>query len=310
MFGFDIGSHEMKIATVEGGKVKALVSVPMPEGLVQDGQITSFEDVAELIKTALKDNKLRGGKQASVILPSGITFLRRIKMPPMNVSQLNVNLPYEFKDYLTMEKNKYYFDYRVNAIKEDQDGNPSEMDLTAAAVAKTAIEDYREMFRRAGLKLTTAIPAECAYANVISALNGDSGKEYCFLDLGHTATRLLIYTGTVYETSKNMESALAAKNKAAAENDSENIYSSIALEARKALNFYSFSYRDSNLSDAYLAGGGMNNSDLTEALRGSLDVTLHPADDILPESAKQVKSSGAGAWVLAIGAALQEKEGK
>ena len=333
MFGFDIGTYELKIAVYEAGKVRKLVSAEMPENLIKDGSITSYEAMADLIKHTLKANKLRGAKKASVILPADQVFFRRVTMPAMTVSQLGVNLPYEFRDYLTMDKSKYFYDYCVNSISKDEEGNPSEMDLTIASIAKDTIADYKNMFKRIGFKLAGAIPAECAYANVLRNYNPESTDEYCFLDLGYTATRLSIFTGTTFETSRSMDSGLFSIEEAIADQQSvdrhvaatylvsnhekvqeseaaHSVYSAISLETRKALNFYSFNNRESNLKDAYCCGGGVNIPDLLKSLNEALDFDLHPAGDLLPESVRELTDSDPGAYTLAIGAAMQAKEGK
>ena len=50
---------------------------------------------------------------AALVLPSTEVFTRELVMPAMTEQQLLYNLPYEFRDYLTEEKNKYFFDYSM-----------------------------------------------------------------------------------------------------------------------------------------------------------------------------------------------------
>lgn len=335
MFGFDIGTYELKIAVYEAGRVRRLVSAEMPENLIKNGSVTSYEAMADLIRHTIKVNKLRGSRKATVILPTDQVFFRRVVMPAMTVSQLNVNLPYEFRDYLTMDKSKYFYDYSVNSIKNDEEGNPAEMDLTIAAVAKSTVADYKNMFKRLGFRMAGAIPAECAFTNILRTSKAPSDKEFCFIDLGYTSTRLSIFTGSTFETSRTMDSGLFSIEEAIADQqsvdrhvaatylvanheevqDSEaahNVYSSIALETRKALNFYSFNNRESTLKDAYCCGGGVNIPNLLKALNEALDFTIHASEELLPSSAKNMidSDSDVGAFALAIGAALQAKEGK
>lgn len=74
----------------------------------------------------------------------------------MTEGQLTYNLPFEFKDYLTQEKSRYYFDYAVQELVRGEDDSVTRMKLFACATLKTTIEDYRSMMNRAGFKLKLA----------------------------------------------------------------------------------------------------------------------------------------------------------
>ena len=63
----------------------------------------------------------------------------------MTDGQLLYNLPFEFKDYLTQEKNKYYFDYAVQDTVKDEEGNVKELQLFVCATLKSTVEEYRAM---------------------------------------------------------------------------------------------------------------------------------------------------------------------
>ena len=93
----------------------------------------------------------------------------------MTDGQLLYNLPFEFKDYLTQEKNKYYFDYAVQDTVKDEEGNVKELQLFVCATLKSTVEEYRAMLRRAGFNLKVAMPEECAYA----ALTEDYMQRKC-----------------------------------------------------------------------------------------------------------------------------------
>ena len=195
MLGFDIGACELKLVQWDGSKVRRALTAPMPDNLVKNGVIISYPAMADFIKETARENRV-SGRDCAVILPASHAFLRRITVPAMTEEQLRVNLPYEFRDFLTLDKDKYFYDYAVNSLDRDEEGTPKQLDLTAAAVPKEVIEDYRDMFRRAGFRLRTAIPVECAYANLLRAHGDTEGKEFSFLDLGHTAARLHIFSGT------------------------------------------------------------------------------------------------------------------
>lgn len=309
--GFDIGTGELKIALCDGGSVKFLAEEAVPENLVREGRIVSFDAMADFVRECARKHRIYG-RDCAVVLSAGQAFLRRLSLPAMTVDQLQVNLPYEFRDYLTQGKDQYFYDYAVNELRGGEEGAPEELDLTAAAVPKEVIRDYTEMFRRAGFKLRAAAPPECAYANLIAAHEARhpeaAGEEYCILDLGHAATRVHIFTGSRFEATRVIEygSALVdqaigdalnvdeyvartykeANHEGAQELEGpKGVYGSIAVEIMKAVNFYGFNNRESNLQNAYYCGGGARIPALLEAISHAVSLSLHRIDALMPGGA-------------------------
>ena len=325
MLGFDIGAASVKIVSWNGWEITRAVEAPTPDNLVKEGVIVSYDAMADFIKETMKAQKLKGGPCA-VVLPSSFSFLRRITMPAMTVDQLAVNLPYEFRDFLTEGKDKYFYDYAVYEIKNDEDGKPKEMELIAAAVAKSTIDDYRAMFRRAGLRLATAVPTEGVYSNLIARMADNASREYAILDLGHTGTRLDIFTGNRFETTRMSEIGLVEVDRLIADGvgvDShiartykhtnhqglqeseaaQGVYAAIATDARKAVNFYGFNNRESELRDLWCCGGGTKIPALCSAVAEATGLELHPIEELFPPMTSDAENPAA--FAAAIGAAIQ-----
>ena len=150
--GIDIGSEHAKLAVFDGQRVTQAVLCEIPDGLVRDGRITSFEAMSDVIKAAVKENKI-SVKDCAIALHPADVLMRRVTMPAMTVSQLELNLPYEFRDYIAEGKGRYNFDYAVLNMSCDESGTPREMDLLAAAAEKETVESYSSMLRRAGLRV-------------------------------------------------------------------------------------------------------------------------------------------------------------
>lgn len=307
MLGFDIGSHELKIASWRGSKLTQCVSAEMPEGIMENGVIVQFNNLAGFIRETIKKNRISGGS-AALILPSEMVYTRRSVMPYMSDDKMRVNLPFEFRDYLNADKNAYYYAYHVNSIIRAEDGKtPREMDITASAVLKETINRFRSMFKRAGLTLKIAVPYEIAFAQLIQMHGDYTEKEFCFLNLGHSVTRLDFYNENIYEASRTIEKGLAAVDEAIAEkldldldtantykesnkddvqNSEEalNVYNRLTSDVRKALNFYGLNHRNSTLADVWVTGGGGLISTFMDQLRDTLtEFTFHPASDLFPK---------------------------
>lgn len=170
LISFDIGQAQLKMVWYRGKTVKKAVAVMLPDGMMADGQITSMDAMADFLRSTAKENDIPRGA-AAVILPSSQIFTRNTEVPIMNDAQLRYNLPFEFKDYLEQEKRFYKFDYSVQGLVYDEQGDVKQMQLFSCAVLEKTLEVYRDMFHRAGFKLKAAIPEEYSYAAIISDKN-------------------------------------------------------------------------------------------------------------------------------------------
>ena len=325
MLGFDIGSAQLKIVQWNGTAVTKMVAVDMPDNMIKNDAIISYDAMADFIKETLKQNGLRE-KKAALILPSQIAFLRRLTVPYMTMDQLSVNLPYEFRDFLSDNKDKYYYDSLFNEVINDEEGKPKELDIYASAVSKEIIEDYKGMFRRAGLKLLVGIPQEIPFVNLLSARKVEKTSECAILDIGHMASRLEIFTGSTFEVSRVIDMGLKDLDIAIAERESvdehvartykitnhnnvqesdeaQRVYAAIAADVRKTINFYSFSNRESNLQSLYICGGGANVPELVRTISEAVDLEVRDIHEILPEIRDEEQDPAA--FAAAIGATLQ-----
>ena len=151
LLGFEIGSYRMVIVEMEHGQLVNSVSLELPENLVKNGQITAYAVMADFIKNALKEYHIREGA-AAISISSENYYLRHVTLPVMSVQQLQVNLPFEFHDYVTDDMSEYVYDYSVLSI------NDQDMTLLAAATRKQLVSDYTQMFKKAGINLVKIVP--------------------------------------------------------------------------------------------------------------------------------------------------------
>ena len=79
----------------------------------------------------------------------------------MTAAQLQINLPYEFHDYLQDDTDQYVFDYSVLSVDEKS------MELLIAALSKRQVEQYKEMCKRAGLRLCKLVPDVLAIQEIV-----------------------------------------------------------------------------------------------------------------------------------------------
>ena len=118
ILGVDIGYDSLKLALVNGKTVRKTAVVPMPKNLIREGRIVSTETMGELIRRTMREHGIRSS-QAAIALPNETVFIRSVTMPLMTIDQLNYNLPFEFRDYITDELKDYYYDYAVVSTSEE-----------------------------------------------------------------------------------------------------------------------------------------------------------------------------------------------
>lgn len=319
--GIDIGYESLKLALVNNGRVEKVYSYPMPERLIRQGQPTSAETLVEVLCAALKDSGVRE-KKAALVISDENAFVKNVVMPKMTVSQLAMNLPYEFRDYITEGIKDYIFDY---AMEEDVDADSGEMKLLASAVRAEYLQTMRGILKKAGLSMQVALPTICAYISCIRTQQ-EQAKEYCFLDLGYKNIRMYIFEGDRFRSIRELDTGMsllddlisekmdverhAAHNLLLMNKDeiqtSEacmETYSRIAIDIMRALNFYKFSNQESELDAIYVLGGGSGIEALQEVLRNHLDIEVRGIEELV---AVPAGTELPGTYAQAIGAAMSE----
>lgn len=326
MIGVDIGSSALKLALWDGTKITRLVEEPMPEQLVVNGNVVSSEALAAHLKEVLKRNKITT-RRAAVILPPGQVFVQQTELPLMTEAQLKLNLPYEFRDFITEDKDKYFYDYALVRMIENEEGTPAAMLLMAAAVSKSLIQNYESLFRWAGLKLVRAIPVEMAYVGLLRRYEWAHpeavGKGRCIVDFGHNACRTYFFSGDAFEVMQEGNRGSASLDELLADLLQTDVHiarshketglqgeldrpevqatvQDIVREIQRAVNFYNYSNQEREIQEVYLGGGGSRIEAVSRELRDMMDVGLYPIEQLLEISGEEAISCAG-----AIGAALQ-----
>lgn len=308
MLGFDIGSGYLKIALCEDGIPSFAVCVKMPDHLVKDGRIMSYGAMADFISEQIKANEIHT-KTCAAALPADGCYIRRSTMPKMTAKQLAVNIPYEFHEFITEDIGSYFYDY---AVLGSDDRN---LDLLLAAAKKKMLDAYRQMFRRAHLKLRAIVPEELCYGRLlrnheVKQAMTPGEKDYVILDLGHGSLKVHFYRRGIYEVTRSLEpgcnqlitaisnatgqdehTVMMRKEHSTGESgtddlqDLETIYGNMAMQVMRVLNFYSFNNPDNNLDRVYYCGGGSCFQGLMDELRSNIEMPLVDLAELMEGSA-------------------------
>lgn len=158
--GIDVEDRFLKLVVMKDGKVLKTCLEVMPDNIVMGGRIAAFHALSDYLRDTVRRNKIRV-KDVVFALPSETYYIRRVKLPKMTAAQLQINLPYEFHDYLQDDTDQYVFDYSVLSVDEKS------MELLIAALSKRQVEQYKEMCKRAGLRLCKLVPDVLAIQEIV-----------------------------------------------------------------------------------------------------------------------------------------------
>lgn len=279
LLGMEFGSSRLKIAEVRDHKVVRFAAAEMPDNIVRNGEVVSMDGLSDFIQEVMKEQKF-SGKKVCLAVPDAETIIRRLQFPLMTEAQLKVNLPFEFHDFISGEKDDYLFDYAMIGIESDESGKDTGMDLLGVAVRKQKMLDYQTMFRRIGLKLVKAAPASLAIGSLVNQLIPDTkNKDFAVLDLGYHSSDILMFSDGVYDTKRSYEIGCETMAQRIAEQKNCDIHiatlhmqqntdgilnseavsdvsGEIAVNVMRAVNYYTYEKRDNTLETLYVAGGG------------------------------------------------------
>lgn len=319
--GIEIGNMTIKFVVSTQNTIKQCVVEQLPDNIVRDGGIVSWEAMAQFMKQKLKEHKI-GEKKVALVLPERLTYVRRFTMPYMTIAQLKFNLPFEFHDFITEEKEQYLYDYAIMGIMEEELEEENQhkehisknMDVLGVAISKQLIEKYRMMLKRCGLKLQVAAPQSCAYQNMIRKYEQlyakEKGLDYAILDIGHSVVELRIYTEGKYETGREIEPGLQAITQLISDtlgvdehiaeiykrNNQDNIlyseqcmsaYSDIALDIMRVINFFTYNHPNNTLEVLYCCGGGTKIAPLMQTLSDIIGLKVIPLNEVFASMTKE-----------------------
>lgn len=198
-FGFDIGTHTIKVVQLKRSGRKTTVEgfgyCFFPVEAMSEGIVVDPAEMAKAVKPLLQ--KLTYGKLTSrrVItgLPAAKLFTRTLQLPIMNQSDLDQAIRYEVEQYVPVPMTDLYIDYEIVNTTRSKD-NPQEgtLDVLMMAAPRAIVDSYIKLFDALGLEIGAI---EANMTAVVRALihSGDAGGSTLVMDIGSIASDLTIY---------------------------------------------------------------------------------------------------------------------
>jgi type IV pilus assembly protein PilM len=137
----------------QGLKLESLTSVPVPEGVVTDGQITDPPTMAQIIQQALAESKIKASRVATGV-PGRDSIVRLIPVPAeLDDKELReMVLNHEAGLYLPYPREEADVDYQKLGYFVDEDGI-EKVQVLLVATRKEVIDTYISTFEQAGLQI-------------------------------------------------------------------------------------------------------------------------------------------------------------
>ena len=307
LVGIDIGNNNCKMAVRDGASIH-LASERMPENMVRDGELPSPETMAKFLK-GFRDGERIREKQCALVLSSSQVFFRHVTLPAMTIPELELNLPYEFRDFISDNPDDYVYDYAVDEIVRDDTGEVVRMELFAAAVPRQLVESYTTMLRKAGFKLKMVTPAPMAYTRLIRAhadkVPEDADKDVVLVDIGYSDIVVSLFRGLSYDSARTIDYGCSELDRIIADIKGIDPYTAgsykftnfedvlddpeclglcdrIAMEVSKVVNFYNFNNPEREIEMLCFLGGGARIPQLTQAISDAVSVPATSVEVLLP----------------------------
>ena len=324
VLGIDVGSNNLKLCLREGKSMR-LISRRLPENMVRDGEVASPETMATFLRALRQEEGIRE-RACALVVNSSQAFFRHVTLPPMNVSELMLNLPYEFRDFIADDPESYVYDYAVDDLVRGEDGQLQHMELFAGAVSKSLVERYTTILHKAGFRLRMITPAPMAYARLLHqyALRylAFTEKDFMLVDIGHQSVVVSLFRGQHYDSARTIDFGCSELDHAIADIKGVDPYTAssykytnfegvlddpactavcgrMAMEVSKVINFYNFNNPDREIDELCLMGGGARIPQVVDAISEMVSVPTTDVSTILPRQARDQQDAQVCALALA-----------
>lgn len=153
--GIELAPDRMNIVQLrkqrQGLKLESLITVPVPEGIVIDGQINDAPRMAELIQQTMAEHKIKASRAATCI-PGRDAIVRVIPVPAEldNKELREMVLNHEAALYLPYSREEADVDYQKLGYFVDEDGI-EKVQVLLVATRKEVTDAYLNTFAEAGI---------------------------------------------------------------------------------------------------------------------------------------------------------------
>lgn len=327
ILGLDFGSRNLKMAFVENNRrIEHTAIIPLPFGLVNNGEISDIDALARILKDGVANNQLKA-KEVALSLHSSKVVTREFHLPKLKEKELYEALLIELSKTFSDIYRTHRITYKIyEKTKEGISG-------LVTFCPKEIVDQYQALFQDAGLPLKYLD----VHANTVSKtynrfIRNDKKNELIMMvDIGCTSSQVNVIENGRMRFSRHIACGGLNIDKFVskqlgidiekAERDKFNKYRGYELEGHdiklfttngynpiiqeifQTFNYYSQQNPQGRFERIYLCGGGSNLEDMPQYIAQviGLEVNL-----IKPTDNKSVYIQAFSSLLPAIGAAIRE----
>lgn len=223
-FGFDIGSHTLKLAQLQKhGKDIVMIGYGQASFLddtVIQGIITDPESIAKTVRTLLADPKRMMGKitakKVICSLPVAKVFIRTILLPVMSAAELAGAVHLEAEQYIPIPISDLYLDFETIEEIPASDGKEAQLNVLMIAAPKAIVNSYVQLFDLLNLEIDS-IEVSLDSLTRAMLLGDKSDQATLIMDFGSKTADIAIYeqvlrvTGSIAVGGDDLTAALVKK---------------------------------------------------------------------------------------------------
>jgi type IV pilus assembly protein PilM len=253
--GLDIDGRYLAAAQVEGGRIVRGVSVALPQGLVNDGEVVDGARLAEALKSFVAE----AGLPKSVRL--GVTnqqiVVRVVELPRIeDEKQREAAVRFQAAEAIAMPLDEAVLDHQVAGYTDAPDGSPR-MQVVLVAARRSMIEALLEAAKQAGLKPEGIDLDAFALVRTLSPASAgapdDGARVYCHLA---GVSNLAIAVGSACFFTRPLSAVW----------DDEDAGARLADEIRLSIDYYMTQAQAKPVCEVIVSGPGSTDPELVESL--------------------------------------------
>lgn len=338
-FGLDIGSTTMKLVSLikshEKISLDAAVTAPVPpKGMISDS-ILDMEEMSQAIKSAVEKAQIKG-RSVNVALPETNVYTKVIEMPILSDKELSSAIYWEAEQYIPVPLPSVRLVWTV--LYRPKHYTPQEkMQVLMVGAPTSIIKKYQQILGSAGLEIA-AMETEIVSIVRAVAYGQTTLPPSLIVNIGSISTSLAIVKDSIMVFVFSVPTGGKALSKAisvdfgVSEEEADKykmaygvlgegpanklgkatkpILSSIILEIKKALAFYSQRYpKEKAVKQILLTGGTAKLPGIESffAQESGIETAIaNPWRNILGNSAQKELLANAPDYATAIGLALRD----
>ena len=239
--GIDISDRSVKYLKFSSGRkldFNFWGEIPLPQGLIENGEIKKEEELANIIKKQFPRNKGAGFLKPGYLicsLPEEKSFIRVIQMPKVKTTEVASAIKSELEVNVPVPLEELYFDYEI--IQRASDAT-DHCDVLIIAYPRMVVDSYSRVLKKAGF-LPIVFESEAQSITRALAAGFDQNEAVIIVDMGATRTTFIVFGGgtiiltiTINFGGQNIHSAIA-KNLGVSLEEAEKIKKEIGLNRKE-----------------------------------------------------------------------------